>query len=76
MLLSSSHKDAFVGSQEKKKALLILDYNERKGGENMFNQSVKEFSCRGKTVRWPLLFFCNMLGAGANNAFILMQKSG
>jgi len=76
MLLSSSHGDTAVESDETKKPLMILEYNARKGGVDMFDQNVEEFSCRRKTVRWPLLFFCNMLDAAANNAFLMMRKNG
>ena len=44
MLLSSSHSDASVDN-EQKKTLIILDYNERKSGVDMFNQNIEEFSC-------------------------------
>ena len=53
-----------------------LDYNERKDGVDRFDQSIEEFTCRRKTVRWPLLFFYNMLDAAAINAYIIMKKAG
>ena len=55
---------------------MILDCNASKGGVDIFDQNMEEFSCRGKTLRWPLLFFFNILDAAANNAYILMQKNG
>ena len=55
---------------------MILDYNQRQGGVDMFNENLEKFLCRRKTVRWPLLFFYNMLGAAANNSYILLKKSG
>ena len=42
----------------------------------MFDENVEEFSCRRKTVRWPLLFFYNLLDTATNNAYILLKKSG
>ena len=39
----------------------------------MFDENSEEFSCRRKTVRWPLLFFYNMLHAAANNSYILKK---
>ena len=37
---------------------------------------MEEFTCRRKTVHWPLLFFYNMLDAVAINANIIMKKAG
>ena len=55
---------------------MISDYNQRKGGVDMFDENLEEFSCRRKTVRWPLLFFYSMLDAAANKSYILQKKSG
>ena len=55
---------------------MILDCNQRKGGVDKFDENLEEFSCQRKTVRWPLLFFSNMVDAAANNAYILMKKYG
>ena len=55
---------------------MILDHNQRKGDVDMFDENLEKFSCRRKTVRWPLLFFYNMVDAAANNANILMKKCG
>ena len=74
MLLGSTHTDPSVANDESKKPLLVLDYNERKGGVDRFDQSIEEFT-RRKTVRWPLLFFYNMLDAAAINAYIIMKKA-
>ena len=76
ILLSSSHSDPSVDSGESKKQKMILDYNASKGGVDIFDQNLEKFSCRRKTVRWPLLFFFNILDAAANNAYILMQRNG
>ena len=76
VLLSSTHTNSSVTADECKKPLMILDYNQRKGGVDMFDENLEEFSCRRKTVKWPLLFFYNMLDAAANNSYILLKKSG
>ena len=55
---------------------MILDYNANKGGVDIFDQNLEEFSWRRKTVRWALLIFFNILDAAANNAYILMQRNG
>ena len=74
LLLSSTHTNSSVTADECKKPLTILDYSQRKGGVDMFDKNLEEFSCRRKTVRWPLLFFYNMIGAAANNLHILLKK--
>ena len=74
--MSSTHTNSSVTADECKKPLMILDYNQRKGDVDMFEENLEEFSCRRKTVRWPLLFFYNMLDAAANNSYILLKKFG
>ena len=76
MLLSSTRTEYSVTPDECKKLLMILDNNQRKGVVDMFDENLEEFLCRRKTVRWPLLFFYNMVDAAANNAYILMKKCG
>ena len=57
MLLSSSHADNLVATNETKKPVIILDYNKRKEGVDMFNQNLEEFSRLRKTVRFLQYFF-------------------
>ena len=57
LLLSSSHADNLVATNETKKPAIILDYNKRKERVDMFNQNLEEFSRLRKTVRWPLFFY-------------------
>ena len=76
VLLSSTHTNSSVTADECKKPLMILDYNQRKDGVDMFHENLEKFSCRRKTVRWPLLFFYDMLVAAANNSYILLKNLG
>ena len=76
IMLSSSHFEGVVSTDEARKPEMILDYNKQKGGVDMFDKNVEEFSCRRKTVRWPLLFFYNLLDTATNNAYILLKISG
>ena len=76
MLLSFSHADNLVATNETKKPVMILDYNKRKGEVDMFDKNLEEFLCRRKTVKWPLLFFYNIIDAAVNNAYILLRKAG
>ena len=56
VLLSSTHTNSLDTADECKKPLMILDYSQRKGGVDMFDENLEEFSCCRKTVRWPLFF--------------------
>ena len=38
VLLSSTHTNSSVGADECKKPLMILDYNQKKGGVDMFDK--------------------------------------
>ena len=60
----------------KQKTVMILDYNQKKRGVDMFDENLEEFLCPRKTVRWPFLFFYNIIDAAANNAYILLRKAG
>ena len=66
----------FVATDKCKKTHMILNYNQRKDGVDMFDGNLEEFSCQRKTEKWPLLFFYNIVDAAANNAYILMKKCG
>ena len=76
IMLSSSHFEGVVSTDEARKPEMILDYNKQKEGVDMFDENVEEFSCRRKTVQWSLLFFYNLLDTATNNAYILLKKSG
>ena len=76
ILLSSSHSSTRCSNDEFKKPEMILCYNEEKGGVDMFDENLEEFSCKRKTVRWPMLFFYNMIDTATNNGFLLMKKNG
>ena len=72
ILLSSSHSGEEVA--ENNKPALIFDYNKGKGGVDQLDQNIDEFTCRRKTVRWPLVVFYNILDVAAFNAFLLMKS--
>ena len=60
-LLSSSRSDNLVAINKTKNPVMILDYNKRKGGVDISDENLEEFSCRRKAVRRPLLFFAILL---------------
>lgn len=76
VLLSSSHSGNQVIDDDLRKPELILDYNKSKGGVDTMDENVEEFTCRRKTVRWPLLMFYNIIDITTNNAYILFNRNG
>lgn len=71
-LLSSSHSGEQRQGPDNKPAL-IFDYNVGKKGVDQLDQNVEEYTCRRKTVRWPLLLFFNILDIAAYNGYLLMK---
>ena len=61
VLLSSSHSGCEIVTSHNNKPQMILDYNFGKKGVDQFDQNIEEYTCRRKTVRWPLLLFFNMV---------------
>lgn len=76
ILLSSSHSGSKTLPHHANKPELVLDYNFGKKGVDTMDEAVEEFTCRRKTVRWPLLLFFNMLDIAAFDAYILMKADG
>ena len=76
ILLSSSHTSSDTIDDESRKPLLIFDYNQFKGRVDTLDENIEEFSVRRKTVRWPLLFFYNLIDVATNNAHIIMKRNG
>ena len=76
VMLSSSHSGNVVFSEMANKPELIHDFNFGKKGVDQLDENVEEFTCRRKTVRWPLLVFYNMLDVAAFNGYLLMKNDG
>ncbi|KAK7140748.1 hypothetical protein R3I94_013126 [Phoxinus phoxinus] len=70
LLLSTLHRDASVSSRDDKKPTIILDYNKSKGVDNL-EKMVATYTCKRKTVRWPMVLFFNMLDVSALNSYVL-----
>ncbi|KAK1882537.1 PiggyBac transposable element-derived protein 4 [Dissostichus eleginoides] len=71
ILLSSKHRDPAVTEHEKRKPVIIADYNHCKGGIDNLDKVVGSYSCRRMTHRWPQVLFYNMIDVSAFNAFLL-----
>ena len=76
IMLSSSHSGKRIIPAMDNKPEMIAHYNFGKKGVDQLDEEVEEFTCRRKTVRWPLLLFFNMLDISAFNAYVLMKKNG
>ena len=70
IMLSSAHYNASLAEDKPFKPKLILDYNQRKGGVDTFDQCIKNYSCKRTTNRWPLDLFFWIIDASGNNASI------
>ena len=71
-LLNTLHSEPDVDtSKEKRKPEVTLTYNETKAGVDTMDQMTRNYSCKRKTRRWPLLVFYNMLDISAINAYVI-----
>ena len=58
LLMSSMHSDAGVEEcREDRKPLVIQDYNHGKGGVDIMDSCIEDFSFKRKTNRYPLVTF-------------------
>lgn len=48
---------------------MIIDYNKLKGGVDILDKCLNEYSTKRKTNRWPLAFFYNIIDIAAFAAF-------
>lgn len=76
LLLSSQHASNAISTRDDKKPTIILDYNAGKGGVDVMDARVEDFTCRRKTRRYPLLHFFNMIDVALVNAFLIMSENG
>lgn len=72
-MISSLHHTKEVSETEKKKPLIILDYNSVKAGVDSVDQMSKTYSTRFQTRRWTVVHFQNWLDVGAINTFTLFE---
>ena len=72
-MLSSSHSGNGVVPEMNSKPQLIMYYNVGKGAVDQLDENIAEFTCKRKTVRWPLLAWYNMLDVAAYNGYLLCE---
>eukprot|EP00066_Takifugu_rubripes_P014261 XP_011603527.1 PREDICTED: piggyBac transposable element-derived protein 4-like [Takifugu rubripes] len=71
VLMSTLHRDGRMCDQEHHKPEIIMDYNATKGGVDNMDKLVTAYSCKWRTLRWPLVIFFDMLDISAYNAFVI-----
>ncbi|XP_063348689.1 piggyBac transposable element-derived protein 4-like [Pelmatolapia mariae] len=71
LLLSTKHRRPEVSDDERKKPVIINDYNQCKGGVDNLDKVVGTYSCRRRTNRWPMALFHNIIDVSLYNAFVL-----
>ena len=68
ILLSTLHEYSEVFDDEEKLPVMIHDYNQTKGGVDLVNQCINNYTVRRITRRWPVMVFFNMIDIAAINA--------
>ena len=74
ILLSSMHHDKTIDESQKKKPDIILYYNKTKGVVDRMDQMVQMYSCKRKTMRWPMVFFFYMIDVAGIAAFLIWNS--
>lgn len=71
VLMSTLHRDGRICDQEHQKPEIIMDYNATKGGVENLDKLVTAYSCKRRTLRWPLVIFFDILDISAYNSFVI-----
>ena len=71
VLISTLHHDNEVSNRNDKKPQIILDYNSTKGAVDTLDQVTSTYTCKRKINKWSVIFFYNILGVSAYNAYVL-----
>ena len=71
ILLSSMHHDRAVAVDQKHKPDIILYYSDTKSGVDNFDHLIREYTCKRKVNRWPMVIFFNMIDCAALVSYIL-----
>lgn len=69
ILLSSMHDDAQI--DENGKPEIINFYNQTKGGVDVMDQTLQEYTTQRQTRRWPMAFFYNIIDVSAFASHII-----
>lgn len=73
VLLSTKHNCVKATQGSRNKPDMILDYNQTKGGVDVFDQMVSIYSCSRQTKRWPMAVFYNAVDVAALATVIIYR---
>lgn len=71
ILLTTMHMTGEVENTESAKPEIIKYYNENKGGVDVMDKMLGEYTVKRRTLRWPLAFFCNMIYVAALASYVI-----
>ncbi|XP_060780363.1 piggyBac transposable element-derived protein 4-like [Neoarius graeffei] len=74
VLMSTLHRSGRICGQDHLKPEMVMDYNATKGGVDNLDKLVTTYSCKRRTLRWPLVLFFDMLDISAYNAFVIWMS--
>ena len=73
LLLSSSRPDTRKETSEKKKPLMILQYNDTKDGVDIVDKMTKQYSVKRSSRRWTFALFTSLIDISLLNAYVLFS---
>ncbi|XP_061748466.1 uncharacterized protein LOC133546685 [Nerophis ophidion] len=71
VLMCTLHGEGRICDQEHHKPEIIMDYNATKGGVDNMDKLVTAYSCKRRTLPWPLVIIFDMLDISAYNSFVI-----
>ena len=75
MVLSSASKCSSIQESHPRKLPNVIDYyNQTKGGVDVMDRMVGNYSVKYKSKRWHVTIFCNLLDIACLNAFVLYNE--
>lgn len=74
VLFSSMHLTGEVEDTQAAKPEIITYYNRNKGAVDSFDKCLGEYTCKRKTLRWPLALFFNAIDIAAYATYIIYRE--
>lgn len=76
LLASTIHHDGRIIDDSSGLSELNNFYNITKGGVDCFDQIMSQFTCKRKTLRWPLSVFYTIIDMASINSYLIASKLG
>ena len=74
VLLSSMHMTGEVEETQAATPQIIRYYNKTKGGVDVMDKMLGEYTVKRRTLRWPLAFFYNMIDVTGLASYIIFRE--